>query len=240
MAAPVIAAVSSNKTGNTLTDITVVYATDGPSGIAAGNLLVAEVSATSSNFTGGQPAIATPSGWTLWASSLGAQFGGAESFSRTSIFYRIAQAGDTGVTFTATPNSANNGMSVKIARITGHDPTLFAHQSAAATGVTTATIDAPSVTTTVADCLVWCGAGNGGSNVTFTSPATLTEQWDFGSDPGQQNYQTCGIKTQASAGATGAQTFTATASGSKSAVTVAIAPPAASANSNRRLKLGVG
>lgn len=230
MAAPVIATVSSNKTGNTNTDITVTYASDGPSGISAGDLLVGEVSACGANFAGGAPAIATPAGWTLWVSALGAITPG-EGWTRTSVFYRIAQAGDTGVTFTATPNHAALGMTAKVARVTGHDPSLFAHQSAAAAGVNGTAISAPSVTTTVDDCLILCAVSADGSvtaTVTFSPPGTLSEQWDFGADPGgRHNSQTCATKTQAAAGATGAQAFTASESTSLAAVTVAIAPPAA-------------
>lgn len=223
MAAPVIAAVSSDKTGNTSTDITVTYAADGPSGISAGALLVAEVSATNASATV-VPTIDTPADWDLWVSGPGPASGSSGLQTRVSVFTRIAQAGDTGVTFTASPNALTWGMTVKVARISGHDPTLYAHKFAAAVGVDGTSIDAPAVTTTIADCLIIGCAARARQSVAGWISGTWAEQWDFGTDPGSANEQTAASKTQAAAGSTGTNTFTTPTAGSLAAVTVAIAP----------------
>lgn len=224
MAAPVIASRSSDKTGNTSDGIVFVYSTDGPSGIVAGELLVAEVSAARAGSPGTVPDIPTPAGWDLWVTGEGV-VASAQRNTRVSFFRRIAQAGDTGVTFTATPADTGFGMTAKVSRITGADTAAPDAGNAAATGVSGTAISAPSVTTPEADCLILCGVGSCTSAVAaWTKPGALTEECNFGTDPGEANNLACGSKVQATAGATGAQEFTSAATGSLAAVTIAIAP----------------
>lgn len=233
MTVPVIATEGVDTTGNTNADLTVAV----PSGTTNGDLLVAVISA-SAPLTA--VSINTPGGWTLINHSNGS---GTGSEVGLAVFRRIASSEPADYLFTATPNAIGNGMTGKMLRITGHDPTTPVNIA----GETDNSLVAPSVTTTVNDCLVLCCVAAVDDAVnTFTPPGTLTEQWDFGTvgGPGTFGNSMAGAtKTQAAAGATGTQTFTATGGPAANTVqTIAIAPAAvvAARDSDRRLTMGVG
>lgn len=218
MAAPVIASSSVDKTGNTLTDLTFTYGADGPSGIAAGNLLLligtcvkATTAATLS------AALFTPIRHVQAAAGTNRGTVGA--------WWKTAGAAETTQNLLSDGNVATDGFVGKMYRITGQHPTTPINAS---NEIDTATDNAaiPGVTTTVNECLVFYISGTGsGSTNTWTWDAGVTEDADFGTDPGLSANMTIATKVQAVAGATG--NIISTPSGgiaNKEGICIAIAP----------------
>lgn len=234
MTAPAIAASGANTTGNTNTDISVAV----PAGIVAGNLLAIFGSANGGGSTESFTAPGAP-----WNQDIAcSRIAGAQRL-LNAIYTTVAVGGETATALTATPDSATQGMTGKMVRITHAGGTPLVHKVIAVTslpGDSATTIDIPGVTTTVADCLVcYFVAGYGASVRTFTSDGDPAEQWDFGSDPGTANSQAMYSKTQASPGATGTETITANTNSGLVGVCIAFAPPLTGQHT-RLPVLGVG
>lgn len=234
MTAPAIATVSSNMTSTGFNDITVTYASDGPSGIAAGDLLLALVAV---NGEGSTPVFTTPGGWTKREETIrttgSARIGAA-------VFWKIAGASETSVQFVVFPNALTSGLTAKVVRITGVDPTTPINASVATADSGNDPYSITGVTTTVNDCLVFYLVG-GSSLPTRTYTFSLgTEQWDFATDPGGAVTQAASTLVQAVAGATGTETADPSAATTSAGFCVAIAPSPSTGNHRKLPILGVG
>jgi hypothetical protein len=198
---------------------------DYPASIASGDLILISVAvnngATPTTFT-------TPSGYT----ALGSEISDAFSPGRRT-YYKVAAGTESGA-FTITQSQALSGH-VVCCRITGHNSvdtaagfSFPAHEDV---GTTT---DSPSVTTAVADelVIVICretGPSNGVNNI--ANPSGVTDS------PGEVTLHTAfvlntrvGYFVQASAGATGAKTWTGITDGAvQYADTIGILTPASGA-----------
>jgi hypothetical protein len=229
-----IAASSVDKTGETLTDLLFTTATDGPSGIANGELLLAVLSSSGSS----TPTITAPAGWNT-ARQQGVDGGVAAA---VGVFWRIASSEPATYTFLSNANSATQGMTGKILRITGHDPTTPINIAGDNTTTGSDNLVVNGVTTTVNDCLMFYIVGGARSVIRTFSWPTITEAWDFGTDPGNANYMSAATKTHASAGPTGTHNAVGdAASDSLVGVCVAIAPtPSVSVPRSRLPVLGIG
>ncbi len=219
MTAPVIATEGVDTTGNTLSDLTLAV----PSGTVNGELLIAVIASA-----GKAADNDTHASWTL-INKTRINLDDVGSDVALSLFRRIAASEPADYAFTSPVDLSSAGMTGKMLRITGHDPTTpinAAGESAEDTDSTTA----PSVLTTVANCLVVCVVATTSTSIqTATTPGTLTEEWDFGGDPGQASSQVGATKIQAAIGNTGAEAFTI--AGSSVAQTIAIAPAPAGGTS---------
>lgn len=237
MTAPSIAASSSNKVGHTQTGVLVTYSIDGPSGIVADSLLLGFAVSGFGTGTNFDNTAAT------YAQAVESAMGSGTARNAVTAFSLLAGGSETSETFDATPDSVNNGMCVKVVRITGHRTVGYVHQTAATAGATIASgaYAVSGVTTTVPDCLVFYIVGASGVR-TFTQDAG-SEQWDFATSTPTNDVSMCGvILTQASPGATGTINFTPnTYSTTCTGICIAIASPAAATNPAQRLPiLGVG
>lgn len=205
---------SAHQAPNSSTSTTVTL----PAGLAAGDMMLMVTSVY------GDYVWTAPSGWT----ELHQMRGTGGSFPvRSMVAYKVADAADVGgsVTVTHSGSSDRRAISVVAYRNAGTTPNVSA---AAATGAAThagpTTFAAPSVTTTVADCLVVSLFGvedsNSALSVTPDSPLTLRTQ----SPAAATSATGVGDEEFVTAGATTART--ATASGSTvsfGAFTVALA-----------------
>lgn len=235
-----IASKSAVKASNTTTEITVTFATDGPSGISVGDLLILQIV---SNTTGSTGSIATPTGWTQLFQDNSAGTSNRESHA---VFYRVAQTGDTAVVTSVTPDSTTAGLSAIVIRITGWDGVtaniLSTSGTRNETGVNTYAV--AGTTTAAADCLVLWLMGGGANLIRTTDSYSLgAEEWDSGSDPGSAASCSAASLIQAGIGASGANTFGF--SGSLISVhggSVVVRPSVSGVRvqSNRRLTLDVG
>lgn len=113
-----------------------------------------------------------------------------------------------------------------LARIDGHDTSTPVDVSAGASN-SSGTNDAPSVTTTVDDCLVIYAAVYNGIRTPFSPPAGTTELFDENGAGAGSVSGTAASKVQATAGATGTGTFTPDSDQNNEMVTIAIAPESA-------------
>ena len=113
---------------------------DAPSGIEIGDLLLAFIG------IGSNRTLSTPVGWTLeaWAD-------GADTV-QPYIYSRVAEFADTEATNYTWTVSTNGDGTGRMARISGHDGVVDADDNA---GVSSETCDAPSVTPTAAETLVF-------------------------------------------------------------------------------------
>ena len=159
----------------------------------------------------------TPSGWTLLQSSTS-----SHSAQRTSLFSRMVPASPGSTEFTFGGNCDSTAV---IARSSGVDAATPVDVSAVdASTVNSNPAVAPTVTTTVADTLVYRAVG--GNNITsVTTPAT--ERWVELAAVGVVRANAGSSATQASAGATGTADFTLNNTRPWVAFTVALAPAAA-------------
>jgi hypothetical protein len=199
---------AENGSGSTSVVMTV------PSGVAAGDLLVASMDAT------GTTAFSAPIGWTSLIAGAGTGYYGSAA-------YRVATAADAaGASYTWTLGSTRKA-SGGIAAYVGVDTTTIGTPSAAAGTGTSATFN--SVTTAVANSRVILvgSAFNGSAALTFTGPAVATSRVNLGtSSAGSQIRAYTGDFLQAVAGATGAKTATIAPSSSWGSVTFAVRPAA--------------
>lgn len=223
----IIATEGGDITGTTTADPVILV----PAGTVDGNLLIMVVSAGYPNPS--TQAIATPSGWTLIQTSLQENQGSKDGI--LVAYSRIASSEPASYTPACTPNATTNPALGKMLRITGHDPVAPINISAKTDDAADV---APSVTTTVADCLILVLVAEVRANPpTITTPGTLSEQWNFNTDPGEGLTMVGATKVAAVAGATGTETFDA----GDMAITLAIAPALLLAGSaSGRTMLGVG
>lgn len=212
MAAPVIATVGAQATAANNAGLTVSK----PTGTVDTDLLVL-LRSVANSLT--ELTLSTPSGWTAGPTSKVA--GGVTE--KVALFHKAASSEPASYSLSNPGGDSNYGHTGIILRITGQAVIDYINASAATDGDT---LVAPSVVTTVADCLLLCIAGSGAlaSVETFTAPSGMTEKYDFGVNPRTGgNSQTCASKTVASTGATGTQTFGGSG-GNESTLTVAVAP----------------
>jgi hypothetical protein len=193
--------------------------TSKPTGTTAGDLLIAIVTARNT-VTSITPTI---SGWNVIQSNL------TGSGSTFAIFYRIA-TGDEGSSFDFT-FSESTRWCVGVLRITGHDAANPIDASAKVTGSLGGVYVTPSVTTTVAGCLIIRSAHHMRGNSSFGTWASGTELWDMsGGSLTAGCIQTASWSIAGAAGATGTVQVNADTSDVTGAgVTVAIRPAGAAA-----------
>lgn len=187
-----------------------------PASISVGDLLRINVSQTPDSGS-----ITTPSGWTK-PQDVADGFGGG----RLSAFWRIAD-GTEGATVSFTFANARNSTAIAW-RLTGHNPTTPIDASANNSGTTgsTTAITSPSVTTTVANCMIErsgatrqsTGIADPGGGYTNVSSATNGSSFD-------QNAQRVSYIAQAGTGASGTADFVSSGTDREwQAITIAIAP----------------
>lgn len=207
MPIPVVQSVAVTFTATATTSI----AANLPSGVASGDLLVAQL------WAGGT--IPTPSGWNLIRTQPESTFGSGE----TRTYYRIAN-GSEGPTVTFTWTDVKYG-NVGIARITGHDAVTPINADAGTAGGNTDTQTSPAVTTTVPDCLILRMLASDRIGITPTStPAGHTEIWDQnGAVSFDASATVAATIGQASAGSSGTAQFVMSATRPVPLQTIAIA-----------------
>jgi hypothetical protein len=166
-----------------------------PSGVVAGDLLIADVDAA------GTTAITPPSGWT-------SIFTGAGFATYSTVIYRVATAADAaGASYTWTLGSTRKAVA-RMSSYVGVDTTTIG--TPATTGASTGTtITFNTVTTPAANSLVVLGGVtfNGSGAESLTPPAGTTTRANLASSgTGSQVRGYNGDFVQASAGATGSKT----------------------------------
>lgn len=193
-----------------------IFATDFtplvPSGTASGDLLVACC------WNASESIATAPAGWTQALTVSNA------SNMHLDVYWKIATATESSPTFSGTSDSYGE---VIVYRVSGTDSSTPID----VTGTYTGTLDAPSVTTTVDDCLVLHLFGTASSSGT----QILAPVGDTALDEPSNFY--CGLSsgytTQNSAGATGPAAFDdALTTSDQVTATVAIAPPSTTAPIN--------
>lgn len=197
--------------------------------VLPGDLLVAQLSQTSSGQT-----INPPTGWTA---DINAGQGANTTNVKNWLMHRVAQAGDAGTSVTFTSNNTQN-MSGALAAFYDVDGGSFSGAldgtpASHATGVDSTTEATPTMTTALANSLVVYALGMGKTGGgSWTAPGgtpTITELSDVTSGPGAS---TLAWMVQATAGTVASRTWTASATfDTVSALVVAFAytPPAAPA-----------
>jgi hypothetical protein len=194
-----------------------------PTGVSSGDLMIAVVTIDTA-VDPPPPTITPPAGWTLIQEAyFDYQYG-----VMVGVYYRIA-GGSEPSSWNWTISPSDQWLTVLL-RISGHDGADPINASAQTSpSASTDQPPAPSVTTTVDDCLILYVAGMDKDCTPFTPPSGCAEVWDFVSSG--EVCSSGATKTQASAGATGEGVFTATISPNENwaTVTVAIAPAAGAA-----------
>ncbi len=213
MAVPVVQSQSADTVVTTNGDNIVITK---PSGVVSGDLLLLFLS------TDGDTVPNTLSGWTVVeeaTTSVGAK-------ATLTILSKVAGGSEpSDYTFTGGGNQTRAGL---IFRIDGQNATFKDVSGIDNTGNST-TPTAPTVTTTVADCLVLCSYAQDDDSAPNTHPGSTTELADFDSGGGASPASTLGVAsyTQASAEATGTKAWSGAGSAHWIGCQVAIAPVAA-------------
>lgn len=198
-----------------------------PSGIVAGDLLVAVVG-TSVGVAAAFATVNTPSGWTAIR---GSTFTGASTRLAAYSFYRIADGTETGsVTFNFAASASQ--ATAEIHRLNSTAPTTPINASTAATLSAAALVTdpvSPSVTTTISNCLVlaWLVHSHAGLSNSHTAPASHLERTDFQSNVSSVLLaSTTDSRVFAAAAATGTATHDCTETAATDALMqrIAIAP----------------
>ncbi len=204
MAAPVWQSTTTATSGGATS-----LAVSKPASVAAGDLLVAHLTVRNIE------TLTQPTGFTVVKSMVAGVW-------QSAVAVRVAD-GTEGATFTWAWTSSTKAVSA-MTRVTGaHQTSPVNVVGATGTIASTTTTAAPSVTTTVDDCLLF-GFGVSADNNSWTAPAGMTERYDtattnFGDCSHCGNTETLGV-----AGVTGTRTHTRTGS-EGTAFLVAIAPP---------------
>jgi hypothetical protein len=189
-----------------------------PATVVAGDALLLFVSVLTNRAT------TTPSGWTLVRGDIGVGDPGSNELTQR-IYRRIAQAGDAGSTLAVsfTGGSYTYGVA-QVHAWSGVDPTNPVNvHGAQATTTNASVITAPSVTTTVDDCLIiecFGSSRSTGTSGIFTQPATIRGDIQ---PAGTYAASTVCEQSQATAGATGAKTASTFFTGNVG-TTLALAP----------------
>jgi hypothetical protein len=177
-----------------------------PAGTVAGDVMIAAITTSPENVP-----ITAPAGWTLIEDVVQTAGTGV----RVATYYRVATAGEP-ASYTWALSAAHNGAAGGIVSYSGVDPINPIDVSAGAVTPSSASHDAPSITTTVdGDMLVTVHAY--ASAAPWTPPAGMNERVDIAS----RSASTAGVALEMNdllvgvAGATGVKT--ATASGGTSA-----------------------
>jgi hypothetical protein len=184
-----------------------------PSGVAVGDLLVADVDAA------GTTAITPPAGWT-------SMFAGAGFTTYSTVHYRVATAADVaGASYTWTLGSTRKAVGRMMSYV-GVDTTAIGTPATnGANSGTTITFN--TVTTPAANSLVMLGgtALNGSGTISLTPPGATTTRLNLAtSGSGSQLRSYTGDFIQASAGATGSKTGTIAPSSAWGTAMVAFKP----------------
>lgn len=177
-----------------------------PAAAAAGDLLIAHLVNDNTS--------STPAGWSL----LHDVTDPANLQSR--LYQRVATPSDPGTThsFTVTGNKSAGSL-VVVRGATG--PVALADAAGTANG-STVNVVAPSLTSTRANTLLLTFHGVKQAGVTFSTPAGMTEVYDFG----PSGVSLAGDReARASAGATGTRTAVASASATAIGQSVLVLPP---------------
>ncbi len=188
-----------------------------PTGFSAGDLLIACIVMDRNSYLYKH---GTPTGWTLIQQTTGT--GGTHCFS---IWYRIAEAGDTQWTWTIGYSGTFQQYGV-ILRYTGQAETGFIHASdmtVQETANTTPTAPSVAYTDLEAGSLCLQAFGADDDDTPYTTPAQLTQRYNGISNTGTG---TCGSaggdKAVSGTGSTGTAQFTMNASEEWTAITVVI------------------
>lgn len=192
-----------------------------PTGVVSGELLLAFLGADANTFS---PDINTPAGWTLINTA-------TISNMHSRSFFRVAD-GTEATTFTFGLTSTANRTTGEIHRINGIDTTNPINVSAVDTLAAAALVPdpvSPSVTTTVANCMVFSFLFHSHLSLTqtHTAPANNDERTDIESLVGSVfNGSTSDTRVFAAIGATGTATHDCTETVSTDALMhrIAIAP----------------
>jgi hypothetical protein len=197
MAAPVVESLA-NTTDNTGVSTVVM---DKPSGTADGDLLFWVLATDGAGTT----VTSYPSGWTQLVSRAD---GSAAPGARLIVAYKIA-GGSEPSTYSFVLSATERCTRV-IARISGVDTTNPINDSADAGTNTDSTHPAPSVTTTVADCLLLCMGATRNGDVFSAVPSGMTEEWIGVPDFITSSRSAGALASLAltSSGATGTKSFT--------------------------------
>lgn len=170
-------------------------------------------------------AVTTPAGWAAVGTAIGTGTAGGTAATRLSIFTREAVAGDSNTQLqTADPGDHWGG---RVVAFTACD----IHVMATSTGSSSTSGTAPSVTTTVPNCLVLqavaCSPDDGFAYPVFASNANLANQSQpYGDGTTQGNGGTFGlfIGQKEVAGASGTTAYTIQTAGVKAHHTLALMP----------------
>lgn len=233
MAVPVI---ESQAVGSSATTTSTATASK-PTGTASGDVLLAFVCVPDK----GALPVTGPAGWTKLVENI-SSFSSNEGLS---VWYILA-GGSEPSSYSWTLNAARRYI-VNIFRISGADATTPINVSGGAINpagdlVGVSNPAAPSVTTTVADCLLLCAAVSDTGDITYTAPSGMSLAW-------QQNQSNSGLnrvsaavasETISSSGATGTRTFTPSTTSYWAAASIAIAPAAGGGPTDYPITAGAG
>lgn len=216
MAAPAFRAAGLATLGNTTTTVTVTK----PAGTVSGDLLLAAVT----NRGGNVAPSTVPSGWVL-LDSAGSSTG---DVMWAGVYYLIAGGSEPAdYTWAGMTDSCSGGMIA----VSGADTTTPINVHAVRYNASGATGTA-GVTTTLADTLVVSLYGSYDNNSVTqnswacgTDPTSLTHRLESTSSGGNDSAVGAATGTKATAGATGASTYTFSAARSNVGFLLAVAPP---------------
>ncbi len=213
MAVPVVQSQSADTVVSTNGDNIVITK---PSGVVSGDLMLMFLS------TDGNTVLNTLSGWTVVEETTTS----AGDKCTLTILSKVAGGSEPAdYTFTGGGNQTRAGI---IFRIDGQHATFKDVSGIDNTGNSN-TPTAPTVTTTVANCLVLCSYAQDDDSAPNTHPGSTTELADFDSGGGASPASTLGVAsyTQVSAGATGTRAWSDANNVQWIGCQVAIAPVAA-------------
>mgnify|MGYP002624377787 CR=1 FL=1 len=189
-----------------------------PSGVADGDLLVARV------YTLNNPDVthSTPAGWTLIRVDATTN----PTVNRVSTYSRIAASEPASYTFSFA-GSPSDALAA-ISRVTGaHASSPIDAHASNLYSATTTPHECPSVTTSVDECLLLLFDALPIASTTETAPGGSTQQYQFVSSGGVTARSSLATKEAATAGATGANSWSLSTARVGVATSVAIAPAAA-------------
>jgi RHS repeat-associated protein len=199
---------------------TTTLAINKPAGTAADDVLLAVVSARS------DPAISPPAGWARVRSDLN-----GTSLTQT-VFVRTA-GGSEPASYTFTLSKPVTAVVGGLIAYSGMDPISPIDTHGGQANASSASVTAPSITTTVADATV-VGLFGTGNDATFTQLSGMTERFDILATGTSAVAAAADDAVQASAGPTGTKVATASKSGVNIGQLVALRPAAATVNLGRQ------
>ena len=197
-----------------------------PAGLAVDDLMVAQVAGIGATPPGGFTA---PGGWTSIREDA-APPTGLDPVS--ALFWKIAVQADVDAanfTFTATNSTSNRGA---ISAWTGHDPINPINADNGQGNAAAVTVTAPTITPSVADCMIllFCGIGDNNTNTGYAiatdNPGLWDERYDLSYNGGGANdlALALGSALRPETSATGNGTATTSAPDLNVGQLVAIAP----------------